>query len=89
MDIVTHAVCLLGCEQIISEINEPCDKTTVAMVYERVTPYTEGKCYPPHRACNGHAWMHKRNPVMGVVWLVPMVGMMAQPTSTTPPEVHE
>lgn len=67
-----HAVYLLGCEQNIPGIDEPCTKPTVAVVCERTKPYTEALSFAPHRMCQGHAWMHAKDPAMEVTWLIAM-----------------
>ena len=58
-----HAVCLLGCEQQVTDIQEPCDKPTVAVSCERAQD--DGVLvYWPHRMCDGHAKMHEKDPGM-------------------------
>ena len=71
MDIVTHAVCLLGCEQNIMEIMEWCDKPVVAVVCERSQKHSD-LWHAPRRMCRGHAWMHSLDPMMEVTWLIPI-----------------
>lgn len=67
----THAVCLLGCEQMVADIQERCDKPTVAVVSKRA-PTDPDLSGPPYRMCHGHAWMHTKDPAMTVTWLIPM-----------------
>ncbi len=70
-----HAVYLLGCEQNISDINEPCAKPTVAVVCERSKPYTAAQMFSPRRVCQGHAWMHAKDNTMAVIWLIELKGV--------------
>lgn len=60
---------LLGCEQNIAEILEPCGKPTVAVACERHRDDPNLR-FAPHRLCEGHALMHEQDPVMGVTWLI-------------------
>ncbi len=69
-----HAVYIQGCEQNVPDINEPCDKPTVAVACERSKDDAQ-LSYTPHRVCQGHAWMHARDPVMEVTWLVEVKGV--------------
>lgn len=60
---------LLGCEQNILEIQERCDKPTVAVACE-ISKDDKDLAFPPHRMCRGHAKMHAKDPVMRVMWLI-------------------
>jgi len=59
-----------GCEQNLPDIQERCDKPTVAVACERSTDHKD-LSFKPHRMCQGHATMHARDPVMDVTWLIP------------------
>ncbi len=70
-----HAVYLLGCEQNIRDIGEPCGKPTVAVACERATAAAKHLSFAPYRMCQGHAWMHAKDPAMEVTWLIELKGV--------------
>jgi hypothetical protein len=69
-----HAVYILGCERNITDINEPCAKPTVAVVCERSKDDSR-LGFAPLRMCQGHAWMHTKDPGMEVTWLIELKGV--------------
>lgn len=69
-----HAVYLLGCEQNIPDISEPCGKPTVAVVGRRSTQNPQ-LTFAPLRMCQGHAWMHTKDREIEVTWLIELRGV--------------
>lgn len=71
-----HAVYLLGCEQNCTDINEPCGKPVIAVVCERSSGRGDPSLsFTPRRMCQGHAWMHTKDPGMEVTWLIELKGV--------------